>query len=179
MNTLTKFFENLGRGVGKVVAVLYQAGRDAVDLTIKSVIPFMAFISLVIGVILYTGVGKLIANTLSPLASSVWGLILMSVIVTLPFLSPLLGPGAVMAQIIGTLVGVEIAQGNIPPQYALPALYAINGQAGCDFIPVAMAMAEAEPDTVEAAVPAMLFSRMFTGPLAVIIGYLASFGLTF
>lgn len=177
MSGIAKFLEKIGRGVGGVVGALYQAGRDTIDQVITNVLPFMAFISMIIGIILATGIGDFIANTLSPLASSLVGLIIMSIIIGLPFLSPLLGPGAVIAQIIGTLLGVEIGRGNIPPQYSLPALFAINPQVGCDFIPVGLALGEAEPETVEIGVPAVLFSRMVTGPLAVVLAYFASFGL--
>jgi sorbitol-specific phosphotransferase system component IIBC len=177
MGGITSLLERIGRGAGKVVGILYQAGRDAIDQTITNVLPFMAFIAMIIGIILKTGVGTVIANTLSPLASSVPGLILMSLIVGLPVLSPLLGPGAVIAQIIGTLLGVEIGRGNIPPQYALPALFAINPQVGCDFIPVGLSLGEAEPETVEVGVPAVLISRFITGPISVILAWVASIGL--
>lgn len=177
MKAITSLLEKIGRGAGKVVGILYQAGRDSIDQIVTNILPFMAFIAMVIGIILKTGVGNIIANTLSPLASSVPGLIFMSLIVGLPVLSPLLGPGAVIAQIIGTLLGVEIGRGNIPPQYALPALWAINPQVGCDFIPVGLSLGEAEPETVEVGVPAVLFSRFITGPIAVIIGWLASVGM--
>lgn len=169
--------QNLGRAVGVVVQALYQAGRDSTDQIIKNIIPFMAFIAMIIGIINYTGIGNIIANTLAPLASNIVGLLIMTFIVGLPFLSPVLGPGAVIAQVIGTLLGVQIGQGNIPPQMALPALFAINPQVGCDFIPVGLSLGEAEPETVEIGVPAVLFSRVITGPIAVIIAWLASFGM--
>lgn len=177
MEAITKLLEKIGRGAGKVVGIFYQAGRDSVEQVMTNVIPFMAFIAMIIGIILKTGIGDIIANTLSPLASSVPGLIIMSLIIGLPVLSPLLGPGAVIAQIIGTLLGVEIGRGNIPPSLALPALWAINPQVGCDFIPVGLSLGEAEPETVEIGVPAVLFSRFITGPISVIIGWVASIGM--
>lgn len=177
MGALTKLLEKIGRSVGKVVGVLYQSGRDSIDQVIKNVLPFMAFISLVIGIILKTGVGDLLANALKPLAGNPVGLIIMSLIIGLPVLSPLLGPGAVIAQIIGTLLGVQIGQKAIPASIALPALFAINPQVGCDFIPVGLALGEAEPETVEIGVPAVLFSRLVTGPISVIIAWVASIGM--
>src|SRR5690606_18603304 len=137
----------------------------------------MAFVSTITEFILYTGIGNVIAEVVSPLARILVGLLLISVVAALPFLSPLLGPGAVVAQVVGVLVGVEIGRGNIPPQMALPALFAINPQVGCDFVPVGLTLGEAKPETIEIGVPAVLFSRMVTGPLAVLIAYLFSFGL--
>ena len=177
MNRLTRIIEVLGRSVGGVVATLYQSGRDTIEQVIRNVLPFMAFISMIIGIILFTGIGNLIAHTLSPLASNIFGLLVISIICALPILSPLLGPGAVIAQIVGTLLGVEIGLGHIPAQFALPALFAIDPQVGCDFIPVGLALGEAEPETTEIGVPAVLFSRLVTGPAAVLIAYVASFGM--
>ncbi|MDW8403487.1 MAG: PTS sorbitol transporter subunit IIB [Chloroflexus sp.] len=178
MGSITGVLSNIGRGVGGVVGKLYQAGREAVDQVVANILPFMAFISLLIGIILYSGIGNWLANVLSPLASNVVGLIILSLICAIPVLSPLLGPGAVIAQVIGTLIGSTlIAKGAMPPQYALPALFAINPQVGCDFIPVGLALGEAEPETVEVGVPAILISRLITGPIAVLLAWLASFGL--
>lgn len=177
MNGITKFLETIGRGAGQVVGALYQAGRDSIDQVVKNILPFMAFISFVIGVILQTGIGDLLAKALQPLAGNPIGLIVMSLIIGLPVLSPLLGPGAVIAQIIGTLLGTQFATRALPAAVALPALFAINPQVGCDFIPVGLALGEAEPETVEVGVPAVLFSRFITGPIAVVIAWVASVGL--
>ncbi|MCA9916473.1 MAG: PTS glucitol/sorbitol transporter subunit IIB [Anaerolineales bacterium] len=178
MESINKFLERVGRSVGGVVGALYQAGREAIDQVIVNILPFMAFIALVIGIILKTGIGNWIAETLTPLADNLVGLIIISLICAIPVLSPLLGPGAVIAQVVGTLLGSTlIASGSIPPSYALPALFAINPQVGCDFIPVGLALGEAEPETVEIGVPAILFSRLITGPIAVILAFIASIGL--
>ncbi|WWL79121.1 PTS glucitol/sorbitol transporter subunit IIB [Bacillus altitudinis] len=171
------FLMRFSRGIGKVTGTFYQAGRDSVDMLLKNIIPFMAFVSMLIGIINYTKIGDLIAHFLSPLAGSLWGLLLLVVVCTLPFLSPVLGPGAVIAQVIGVLIGSQIALGNIPPQFALPALFAINGQVGCDFIPVGLSLGEAKPETVQYGVPAVLYSRLITGVLSVVIAYVASFGM--
>lgn len=167
----------IGKGVGRVVGALYQAGRDTIDQVIKNILPFMAFIAFVIGLILETGFGNWFAERLTGLADSVIGLLVLSIIIGLPVLSPLLGPGAVIAQVIGVLIGTQIGAGEVSPSLALVALWAINPQVGCDFIPVGLALGEAEPETVEIGVPAVLFSRMITGPIAVLIGWLFSAGL--
>ena len=130
-----------------------------------------------VGIINYTGIGDLLANAIKPLAGSLPGLLGLSVFCAIPFLSPVLGPGAVIAQVVGVLLGVEIGKGTIPIAYSLPALFAINSQVGCDFVPVALTLAEAEDDTVSVGVPAMLFTRLVTGPAAVLVAYLLSFGL--
>jgi glucitol/sorbitol PTS system EIIB component len=167
----------VGKAVGGVVGVLYQAGRDTIDTVIRNIIPFMAFVSVIVGIVNYTGLGNALANVVAPLASNLVGLLAICIFCAIPVLSPVLGPGAVIAQVVGVLLGNRIGAGDIPPQYALPALFAINPQVGCDFIPVGLALGEAEPETVEAGVPAVLFSRLLTGPIAVVLAYFASFGL--
>ena len=167
----------IGQFMGGIVSVFYQAGRDSINTIIRTILPFMAFVSMLIGVILGTGIGDVIANLLSPLAGNIVGLVILSCICSFPFLSPFLGPGAVIAQVIGVLIGVQIGEGNITPHLALPALFAINAQCACDFVPVGLGLAEADAETVEVGVPSVLYSRFITGPVSVILAWLASFGL--
>ena len=177
LDGFNNFLVRIGKAVGGVVGVLYQAGRDTIETVIRNILPFMAFIAVIVGIVNKTGIGDRLAHLITPLAGSLPGLLAISVFCAIPVLSPILGPGAVIAQIIGVLLGTRIAAGDIPPQYALPALFAIDPQVGCDFVPVGLALGEAEPETVEAGVPAVLFSRLITGPLAVVLAYFASFGL--
>jgi PTS system glucitol/sorbitol-specific IIC component len=167
----------IGQSVGLVVSKFYQAGRETIDMVLKNVLPFMAFTSTLLGIITATGLGDLIARTISPICGTLPGMLIISVICSLPILSPILGPGAVIAQVVGTLLGAQFASGAIPPQFALPALFAIDSQAGADFVPVGLSLGEAEPETVEMGVPAVLFSRMITGPLAVLIAFAFSIGM--
>lgn len=170
-------FVRLGSGIGYLVNTMLAAGRQAITITINTILPFMAYVSLLLGFVIYTGIAKDLGGALKPLSSNPIGLIVIGAIVTIPVLSPILGPGAAVAQIIGVLMGTQIANKNLPVQYALPTLFAIDGQVGCDFIPVGLGLGEAQPETVAVGTPAVLFSRQITSPIAVVIAYFASFGL--
>jgi PTS system glucitol/sorbitol-specific IIC component len=173
----TKMVVSFGEAIGYFINTLLSSGRQAMKLVLNTIIPFMAYVSLLIGVVTYTGVSKWIANGVTPLVSNPFGLVLLGVITAIPILSPILGPGAAIAQVVGVLMGQQIAAGALPVQYALPTLFAINGQVGCDFVPVGLSLGEAEPETVSVGVPAVLFSRLITSPVAVIIAYVASFAI--
>ena len=167
----------IGLGAGKVVNTFYQAARDAIQTCITTLLPFMAFVSMLIGIINGSGFGNAFASILTPLAGNIGVLMILGIICSIPGLSALLGPGAVIAQIVGTLVGAEIGKGTIAPQLALPALFAINTQGACDFIPVGLGLAEAETETIEVGVVSVMYSRFLTGWIRVLIAYVASFGL--
>ena len=171
------FIANFGKAIGGVVGKFYAAGRMTITMVMNNILPFMAFVAMLMGIISASGLGDFIASAIAPASGSLPGLLIISIICSLPILSPILGPGAVIAQVVGVFVGVEIGKGNIPPQYALPALFAIDPQVGCDFIPVGLSLGEAEPETVEIGVPAVLFSRLITGPISVVIAYFFSIGM--
>ena len=167
----------LGTNIGHVVNTFFAAGRQSVDAVIRNILPFMAFTSTILGIITATGLGDIIAHTVAPMIGSVPGMVLLAFICGIPFISPILGPGGVIAQLVGVLAGNMFASGAIAPQLALPALFAIDAQVGCDFVPVGLSLGEAEPETVEYGVPAVLYERIVSGPLAVLIAFVLSIGL--
>jgi PTS system glucitol/sorbitol-specific IIC component len=172
---LVGLISSIGRVMGRVVGIFFNAGRRTIDQVIRNVLPFMAFVTMLIGLILYTGIGDVLAQPMGPLANNIVGLLIISAICGLPFLSPILGPGAVIAQVIGVaIIGPQIANGTISPAMALPALFAYNTQVGCDFVPVGLALGEAKPKTIEIGVPAVLISRQILGPVSVLIAWVFS-----
>ncbi|HAT1561806.1 PTS glucitol/sorbitol transporter subunit IIB [Raoultella ornithinolytica] len=163
--------------VGEVLPLLRDAAREAIQVSLRDILPFMALIALLMALAENSTLGAAMEHLLAPLMGSVWGLLLLSAICSFPFLSPLLGPGAAFTQVAGVIIGTQIGAGTLPPALALPALFAINVQVGCDFIPVGLAIQGANRATIAAGVPAFLLSRQLTGPLAVIIGWLCATGL--
>ncbi|TPN49262.1 MULTISPECIES: PTS glucitol/sorbitol transporter subunit IIB [unclassified Mesorhizobium] len=172
---LIGLISSIGRVMGRVVGIFFNSGRRTIDQVVRNVLPFMAFVTMLIGLILYTGIGDVLAQPMGPLANNIVGLLIISAICGLPFLSPILGPGAVIAQVIGVaIIGPQIANGTISPAMALPALFAYNTQVGCDFVPVGLALGEAKPKTIEIGVPAVLISRQIMGPVSVLIAWIVS-----
>lgn len=174
---LTTIIEKLGHGIGYVVNAFFQGGRDALNMVIRNVLPFMIFISFMIAFITETGFGNLVAVTLEPLTGSIWGLLILGLIIGIPVLAPLLSPGAAIPSVLGIFIGTSIASGTVSPTLALPALLVISIVDTADFIPIAASLGEAEPDTARIAVPAMLVSRFITVPVTVLVGWLFAIGL--
>lgn len=70
---LVRMVEQTGTTVSHVIALLFAASREAVDVSLRNVIPFMAFVSLLIALVQETALGSLIAHALTPLANSLGG----------------------------------------------------------------------------------------------------------
>ncbi|MBQ9033418.1 MAG: PTS glucitol/sorbitol transporter subunit IIB [Lachnospiraceae bacterium] len=167
----------IGLGAGKVVATFNQAARDAVQTCIGTLLPFMAFVSMLIGIINGTGFGTFFSTLLQPLLGNIFGLLVLGIVCSIPGLSAILGPGAVISQILGSIMGAEIAAGRISPGLALVGLFALNCHAACDFIPVGLGLAEAETETVEVGVVSVMYSRFITSWIRILLAIVFSIGL--
>ena len=160
-----------GKALAGFATKCVQGGKEAIDITIKDILPFMAFYTLLIGLIEFSGLGALMGQYVYPYLGTLPGLLILVIICALPMISPLVGSGALIGQVLSVLVGYGIMIGAFPVVLALPALFAVDAQVGCDFIPVGLSMGDAASDTVDIGVPSVLLSRLFTGPIMVLIAY--------
>lgn len=168
MKAFGNFMTTVASGIGKFVMIVVQAARNAFKVCLETIIPFLIFVATVFTLITQTGIGSVIADGLAGIATSPIGLLAIGMIITIPLLSPIIGPGAVIPQIIGTLIGGMIASGDVPLTMALPAVFAIHQPCGADFIPIGMSLTEAEPETMEVGVSAVLFSKFLIAPIEII-----------
>ena len=166
-----------GKALAGFATTCVQGAKASVDTAIKDILPFMAFYSLLIGIIQFSGLGELMSNYFYPYLGTLPGLLVLVIICALPVISPLVGSGALIGQVLSVIVGYGIITGSFPVWMALPAFFAVDAQVGCDFIPVGLSMGDAASDTVEIGVPSVLLSRLFTAPIMVILSYLVAYYL--
>ena len=163
--------------ISKVISLFQQSARDAVKTCLEMILPFMGFAALFIGICKGSGLTQFLAGLIQPMGGSLPGLLGLGIICSIPGLSAILGAGAVAAQMFSTVIGELIAAGSIPPVMALPALFAINCQCACDFIPVGLGMTEAKPETTQVGIASITISRFVTGWIRILIAVVFSIGL--
>lgn len=169
MKTVEKVILSVASFIGSAVMKIVQSAKNAFKIVLETIIPFIIFVTIMYTLITRTGLGGWIANGLVSLGTSSIGLLVMGLIITFPLISPLIGPGAVIPQTIGVLIGGLIASGDIPLYMALPALFTIHQPCGADFVPVGLSLTEAEPETAEVGVPATLYSKFLIAPIEIIL----------
>ena len=163
--------------ISKVISLFQQSARKAVKTCLEMILPFMGFAALFIGICKGSGLTQFLAGLIQPMGGSLPGLLGLGIICSIPGLSAILGAGAVAAQMFSTVIGELIAAGSIPPVMALPALFAINCQCACDFIPVGLGMTEAKPETTQVGIASITISRFATGWIRILIAVVFSIGL--
>ena len=174
--SLNKLLESV-LTISKVISLIQQSAREAVKTCLEMILPFMGFAALFIGICKGSGLTQFLAGLIQPMGGSLPGLLGLGIICSIPGLSAILGAGAVAAQMFSTVIGELIAAGSIPPVMALPALFAINCQCACDFIPVGLGMTEAKPETTQVGIAAITISRFATGWIRILIAVVFSIGL--
>lgn len=163
--------------ISKVISIFHQSARDAVRTCLDMLLPFMGFAALFIGICRGSGLTEFLAELIKPMGGSLPGLFLIGILCSVPGLSAILGAGAVAAQIFSTVTGDLILSGSIAPALALPALFAINCQCACDFIPVGLGMMESKPETMQLGVTSVTLSRFATGWIRILVALVFSIGL--
>jgi len=153
--------------VGKVMASFFRV--------MKAIAPPLLLGSVIFILLLITGLGDIIGNDLAAFVGPIPALLIICATCLIPALSPLLGPGLLIALAAGVLTGERIAAGAATIFLALPALFAVDVQIGSSFIPPRLTLKENEPETINAGVPEIVFTRLITIPLAVVLACVFTF----
>jgi len=174
---LKRFLVNLGLFLKCIGLFLKHAGLflKRVFIVIRPALPTLFGAALVFAGLYYTGLERTMTDNLSLAIGFIPAVLLVALISFIPFFSPLLGPGLLVALLAGLLTGEQLAAGLTNPFMLLPALFAIDVQIGNRFIPRSFALGETEPETLNAGVPGVFFTRLITVPAAVTTAYFFSF----
>jgi PTS system glucitol/sorbitol-specific IIC component len=146
--------------------------RETFFYFVIHVLPVLVLAGGIAALIIRTGLDALIAGNVAPIPA----LVVILLLCFIPSISPFIGPGLGIALIAGILTGEQIAAGSVKLVMALPALLAIDAQVGGDFVPAGLALGEEEPETINAGIPPVLFTRLITVPAAVVAAYFFCFG---
>ena len=123
----------------------------------------------------WTGLGDIIGKELAALTGPVPALFIIFAACLIPAVSPVLGPGLLIAVAAGILTGEQIAEKAVTPVLALAALLSVDTQLGGSFIPPGLVLGENERETISAGVAGIVFTRLITVPVAVLLACLFSF----
>ena len=73
----SSLIQRLGMGAGKGVATFNSAAKESTNTELLTIIPFMGFVSLLIGIIQGSGFGNWFAKLLQPLCGNLIGLVIL------------------------------------------------------------------------------------------------------
>ena len=68
-------WSSFGSGVGYFINTLLASARQSIKLMLNTIMPFMAYVVLLIGIVTYTGVAEWIGKLVRPLVSNPIGLV--------------------------------------------------------------------------------------------------------
>lgn len=77
----SSLIQRIGMGAGKVVATFNSAAKESTNTVLHTIIPFMGFVSLLIGIIQGSGFGNWFAKLLQPLCGNIIGLVILGLFV--------------------------------------------------------------------------------------------------
>lgn len=156
---------------GRVIEMLIDGAAKSVNIVITSIIPAFAFISLLVGIVQYTGIADGVAEIMGPRLGTIFGILIIGIIISIPVISPIIAAGAAFPGVCSAILGAMLISGDLQPAMALPALFAIDAACACDFIAPGLALGEAEKETIFVAYPAVMCSHLICAPIAILIAY--------
>jgi PTS system glucitol/sorbitol-specific IIC component len=167
-------WRSIPRGIARFCKIVFRAAKWVWPV-VKLALPPLFTGAIIFAGLSYTGLIRAMVGDLEPVIEFVPAMVALVLICLIPAVSPLVGPGLLIAILAGILTGAQIAAGAVTPFMVLPAFCAIDAFIGNKIIPRFFALGETAPETINAAVPVVYFTRLITIPAAVAVAYLFSF----
>ena len=157
-----------------VLGVIRESAKDTIHIVLFSVLPLMLVASLFITLVKVLDLVGAFTSVFKASLGSWPGLIAVALILTLPKFASSFSAAGIVGQYLIIMLAFAIGARTIGYVWLLPALIAVNGQVGSDFLPTALGMSNTTKSVFANAIKIFPRSREITTIVMLLMALMVS-----